>query len=90
MWIYDIKTKHFLSVNQAAIDLYNFTKEEFLSISLKDIRSKEEVDKMNNLLLNLYLNTNKMGNWIHHKKSGELLVMEIMSFNIFLKKEIED
>ena len=31
MWIYDISTLHFLEINQAAINHYGYTKDEFLS-----------------------------------------------------------
>ncbi|MFY8109515.1 MAG: PAS domain S-box protein [Bacteroidia bacterium] len=86
MWICDINSYQFLSVNQAAIDLYKFSKEEFLSMSLKDIRPIEEVDKMKKHFSQLDKNTSKMGNWIHQKKTGELLIMEIMSFNFYFKE----
>ncbi len=87
MWICDVESYKFLSVNQAAIDLYKFTKEEFLNMSLKDIRPVEEIEKMKNHLNNVDKNTTRMGNWIHQKKTGELLIMEIMSFNFYFKEK---
>jgi PAS domain S-box-containing protein len=86
MWICDINSFQFLSVNQAAIDLYKYTKDEFLSMTLNDIRPIEEVDKMKKHFSLLDKNTSKLGNWIHQKKTGELLIMEMMSFNFYFKE----
>jgi len=46
MWIYDIKTLAFLEVNHAAIDKYGYTREEFLALTIKDIRPTEDVPQL--------------------------------------------
>lgn len=38
MWIYDLKTLAFLDVNDAAIKHYGYSREEFLSMTIEDIR----------------------------------------------------
>jgi PAS domain S-box-containing protein len=43
MWVYDPRTLGFLAVNQAAVDLYGYSREEFLSMTVKDIRPPEDV-----------------------------------------------
>ena len=40
MWIYDLESLAFLEVNSAAIHHYGYSREEFLSMTLKDIRPK--------------------------------------------------
>ena len=42
MWIFDKETFAFLEVNQAAIQHYSYSKVEFLSMNLKDIRPVSE------------------------------------------------
>lgn len=42
MWVYDVKTLYFLDVNEAAIKHYGYSKEEFLNMTLPDIRPREE------------------------------------------------
>lgn len=42
MWIYDIETLAFLKVNKEAIRQYGYTEEEFLSMTIMDIRPKED------------------------------------------------
>ena len=43
MWIYDLETLAFLEVNQAAISHYGYSRKEFLSMTLKDIRPPEDI-----------------------------------------------
>jgi len=43
MWIFDTETLRFLAVNGAAIAHYGYTREEFLSMSILDIRPPEDV-----------------------------------------------
>ncbi|MQP75952.1 EAL domain-containing protein [Stenotrophomonas sp. MYb238] len=40
-WIFDLATLQFLEVNQAAIDQYGYSREEFLSMTILDIRPRE-------------------------------------------------
>jgi PAS domain S-box-containing protein len=43
MWVFDTKTMSILAVNQAAIAQYGYTREEFLQLSIKDLRPAEDV-----------------------------------------------
>lgn len=42
MWIYDARTLRFLAVNDAAISQYGYSREEFLSMRLTDIRPMDD------------------------------------------------
>jgi PAS domain S-box-containing protein len=42
MWIYDLSTLRFLEVNDAAVLQYGYSRDEFLSMTIKDIRLAEE------------------------------------------------
>lgn len=41
-WIFDLVTLRFLEVNQAAVDQYGYSRDEFLEMSILDIRPPEE------------------------------------------------
>jgi PAS domain S-box-containing protein len=45
-WVFDLETLKFLEVNDAAIALYGYTKEEFLSMRISDLRLKESVSQL--------------------------------------------
>ncbi|MCK9627424.1 MAG: response regulator [Bacteroidales bacterium] len=42
MWIYDVETLFFLEVNTSALNLYGYTREEFLSMKVNDIIVNEK------------------------------------------------
>ena len=42
-WIYDIKTLKFLDINEAATIHYGYSRAEFLSMTLRDIRPAEDL-----------------------------------------------
>ncbi len=46
MWIFDIETLRFLAVNDAAIAAYGWSGEEFLAMTIADIRPEEDVEAL--------------------------------------------
>ena len=46
MWMYDPGTLRFLDVNEAAVAQYGYTREEFLAMTLRDIRPPEEQEHL--------------------------------------------
>ncbi len=46
MWIFDLETLGFLDVNEAAMRQYGYSREEFLRMSIRDIRPEEDVDRL--------------------------------------------
>ncbi|MGA2854891.1 MAG: PAS domain S-box protein, partial [Verrucomicrobiota bacterium] len=42
VWVFDLETQAFLEVNEAAIQLYGYSREEFLAMTISDIRPPEE------------------------------------------------
>jgi two-component system, cell cycle sensor histidine kinase and response regulator CckA len=79
MWIYDLETLAFVQVNNAAMEHYGYTKDEFLSMTLKDIRPREDVGKLLTDVETTNRSFNQAGEWIHRKKNGDLINVEIVS-----------
>ena len=50
MWIYDCETLRFIAVNEAAVRTYGFSREEFLGMTLLDIRPPEEAPSLLNVV----------------------------------------
>ncbi|MDR3626267.1 MAG: PAS domain S-box protein, partial [Ignavibacteriaceae bacterium] len=85
MWVYDLDTLKFLLVNDAAVYHYGYSKEEFLSMTLKDIRPETELEKLNS---NLMLPENEIevsNSWFHKKKDGAIINVEIYSHSLPVK-----
>src|SRR5258706_2214704 len=78
MWVYDRESLAFLAVNNAAIAHYGYSREEFLSMTIKDIRTPESVP---NLLKNLSDEggLKVAGGWKDQKKDGTTIDVAIIS-----------
>ena len=79
MWVYDIETLRFLAVNNAAIEHYGYSRAEFLSMTIKDIRPPEDVQLLDEFLANAKPAFNRAGEWRHQKKDGTIINVEITS-----------
>ncbi|HVS98680.1 MAG TPA: PAS domain S-box protein, partial [Puia sp.] len=83
-WIYDEDTLRFLEVNDTAIREYGYTREEFLSMTIADIRPPEDVDKLKQTARQV----RQLGQvfadsrWRHVKKDGQRINVEITSHPI--------
>ncbi|HEX7503365.1 MAG TPA: PAS domain S-box protein, partial [Acidobacteriota bacterium] len=82
MWIYDLDTLAFLEINTAAIQHYGYTREEFLSMTLKDIRPQEDIPALLKDVETTRRTLNPAGEWRHLKKNGEIINVEILSHSI--------
>lgn len=84
MWIYDVNTLMFIDVNDAAIRHYQYSREEFLKMSLKDIRPANEHDKLLKaveIAKNVNYNDNP-NRYTHIKKNGEKIIVRIESSSL--------
>ena len=81
-WIYDLDTLSFLEVNEAAIIHYGYSKEEFLSMTLKDIRPVEDIPLLLKDVDNTIKSYNNAGEWRHIKKNGVIIFVEIISHTV--------
>lgn len=78
MWVFDLKSLAFLAVNNAAIRAYGYSREEFLSLKITEIRPAADVPG----LLHDIDALSYRRPWRHVKKSGEEVQVEISSGNI--------
>ncbi|MBU8545704.1 MULTISPECIES: PAS domain S-box protein [Roseomonadaceae] len=78
MWVYDKESLAFLEVNDAAVAAYGWTREEFLRMTLRDLRRPEdwgETDAARQSLPGLRIT----GPWRHQTKAGEARQVQILS-----------
>ena len=81
MWVFDIVTLLFIQVNHAAISHYGYSEEEFLSMTILDIRPPGEKLKPIEIIDRVMSEKedNHKGSFRHRKKSGEIIEVEIYS-----------
>ena len=82
MWIFDFESLKFIAVNDAAIEHYGYSKEEFKKMTLKDIRPQKEIRKFLKFRKEIISGNSqnksyKTGIWKHKKKSGEIIDVEV-------------
>lgn len=88
MWVADPESQRFLAVNEAAVRHYGYSPEEFLQMSVYDIRPPEEVPVLRHYLQNASRepaspDPTRAGIWIHRKKNGSLIEVEV-TWNLIL------
>jgi len=79
MWVYDLETTRFIDVNDAAVESYGYARDEFLSLSVFDIRPDEDAPKVSALLgrdAPRYLEASGLR---HRRKNGDIIQVDVFS-----------
>lgn len=82
MWVYDCETLQFLAVNEAAVIQYGYSREEFLSMSIRNIRPTEDVPLLMENLSRETTGIETAGVWRHKRSNGQIIHVEITSHTI--------
>ena len=84
MWVYDVETLSFVDVNEAACAAYGFSRDEFLKMSIKDIRPEDDVPALLMDVASTDAAIDGPNIWKHRKKDGTLIDAEIISHEIVI------
>ncbi len=80
MWVYDVESLRFLEVNQAAVEQYGYSRAEFLSMTIQEIRPEEDAAKLSQYISVRPADTSVEPKlWRHRIKNGDLIDVEITS-----------
>jgi len=82
MWVYDLETLRFLAVNDAAVDHYGYSREQFLAMTIADIRPERDVTALRSSVEMDRSGIEHAGVWRHRKYDGSLIQVEITSHAI--------
>jgi PAS domain S-box-containing protein len=82
LWVYDLETLAFLAVNDAAIQHYGYSQDEFLSMTIKDIRPAEDIPTLLSDISKTRTGLSETNVWRHHKKDGTVIDVEITAHEI--------
>jgi two-component system cell cycle sensor histidine kinase/response regulator CckA len=86
-WVFDRKSLAFLAVNEAATRLYGYSREEFLKMSILDLRLPEDAPR----ILAFPYPEQALGaqqvrtTWTHRTKTGTLIDVEISSHGVYFR-----
>jgi PAS domain S-box-containing protein len=81
MWIFDTDTLEIIEANEAAVGHYGYTREEFASMTIQDLRSREDAPAM---LENLARSPRMehSGPWRHVKRDGAVIEVEVTAHEV--------
>ncbi len=82
MWVYDLETLQFLAVNDAAVKKYGYSEDEFLAMTISDIRPKSEVPRLLSNVQSVAGGFEDAGVWTHFDNSGREFPVHIYSHTI--------
>jgi two-component system, cell cycle sensor histidine kinase and response regulator CckA len=82
MMAYDLETLAFLAVNDATVAHYGYSREEFLSMTIADIRPEEDIPRLRENVARVTEGYDEAGLWRHRKKDGTIIEVEIRSHTL--------
>ena len=82
-WVFDPETLKFLAVNDATVEHYGYSREEFLGMTILDIRAQAERERLESFLETLRGQApGAAGQWRHRLKNGREIDVEIVARSI--------
>jgi PAS domain S-box-containing protein len=82
MWVYDLETLRFLAVNDATVEQYGYSREQFLNMTIAQIRPPEDVPRLHDYLALGSPGFDRAGEWRHQKKNGAIITVEITAHQL--------
>ncbi|MEP6729882.1 MAG: PAS domain S-box protein [bacterium] len=79
-WVYDGDTLRFLEVNEAAVRTYGWSHDEFLAMTIRDIRPPSALAHLEAQLRDIATQSWHSTNSVHRTKAGTLLSVELSSY----------
>jgi PAS domain S-box-containing protein len=79
-WVFDRETLRFLAVNAAAVRKYGYSRDEFLALTIKDIRPPEDIPALLETVRTLGDGNESSGVWRHRLKDGTIIDTENTSY----------
>lgn len=85
MWIYDLETLAILEVNESSLKQYGYTNDEFLKMSIKDVRPPEDVEDLLADIHSISENRTLKRGWRHIWKDGSIRYVEVTAQSVQYK-----
>jgi PAS domain S-box-containing protein len=83
-WLYNPSTLAILAVNNAAVEHYGYSHEEFLGMTIRDVRPPGEAKRTEAALESDPSQHSHAGVWRHRKKDGALIDVDMYTHEVVL------
>jgi two-component system cell cycle sensor histidine kinase/response regulator CckA len=82
MFVWDAESKHFIAVNDAALEHYGYTREELLALTIWDIRPQEAIPQVQRLIDRLPPGRHVFPGLRHRKKDGTIIAVDVVAHDL--------
>ncbi|MGA3288023.1 MAG: PAS domain S-box protein [Bacteroidota bacterium] len=76
-WVFDLESLQFIEVNNTALQHYGYTKEEFLAMSVMDIRPVEDIPNFQTALEAIRIKESNTTHGRHRRKDGSIIEVQL-------------
>ncbi len=82
MFVYDLDSMKIKAVNNSSMDVYKYSKEEFLSMTILDLQAPQEFTRLWKNLIDDPNSFQLTEIWNHRTKNGRIIQVEVHSHNL--------
>jgi PAS domain S-box-containing protein len=90
MWVFDISTLAFVAVNDAAVRHYGYSRNEFLSMTILDIRPSEDIVPLLREIMHKGIHNSAKKRCRHKKKDGSLIDVDVTRCELLFNGCVSD
>ncbi|MBL7738423.1 MAG: PAS domain S-box protein [Chitinophagaceae bacterium] len=83
MWMLSLPDYQPIEVNDAALQQYGYTREEFLRLSVFQLRPEEDIERFKAAIDTSFRGIHRPGTWRHKRKDGSLLYVDITTHDMY-------
>jgi two-component system cell cycle sensor histidine kinase/response regulator CckA len=76
-WVFDRETLQILAVNDAAVEHYGYPRDEFLRLTIRDLRPPDDIPLIEQRVRDAPSGPHSAGTWRHHKRDGTEILVEV-------------
>ena len=82
MFVYDLESMNIKAVNNSSIDVYKYSREEFLSMTILDLKAPKEFARLWKNLIDDPNSFQQTEIWNHKTNDGKIIQVEVHSHNL--------
>lgn len=85
MWIFNTDTLRFVAVNEAAVKKYGWSRQEFMSMTILDIRPESERERVERIVSGCFTRVGRSGPWKHQDRLGKTWSVDALTHAVTFK-----